>query len=231
MSYIIWKNRNSNDIKGLLISDLAPISKPKMRTMTTEIDGRDGDIVEYLGYKSYVKTISIGLTKNCDIDEIIEYFNGSGNLVLSNEPDKYYNAQIIENIDYNILINFKKANVKFYVQPFKYKLNEEKIDVSISEQTQLEVVNVGLESSKPIFTLFGSGELHFYLNSIEIFKYTFDDDEKVIIDSEKEEAYLNGVLKNRNMLGEFPLLKSGENVITWTGMLTRIIVEPRSRWL
>ena len=87
MSYIIWKNKHSDDVKGLLISELSPISKPKMRTTTTEIDGKDGDVVEYLGYKSYTKTISIGLTKNYDIDEIINYFNGSGKLILSNEQN------------------------------------------------------------------------------------------------------------------------------------------------
>ena len=48
MSYIIWKNRHSDDVKGLLISELSPISKPKMRTTTTEIDGKDGDVVEFL---------------------------------------------------------------------------------------------------------------------------------------------------------------------------------------
>ena len=73
--------------------------------------------------------------------------------------------------------------------------------------------------------------MHFYLNTVEIFKYTFDTDGQVVIDSEKEDAYLNGVLKNRQMLGEFPLLKSGENTITWTGALTRIIIDPKSRWL
>lgn len=90
---------------------------------------------------------------------------------------------------------------------------------------------VGLEVSKPIITLYGSGELHFYLNTVEIFKYNFDTDGQVVIDSEKEDAYLNGVLKNRQMLGEFPLLKSGENTITWTGTLTRIVIDPKSRWL
>lgn len=228
---IIFKGIKSNTIPGLLISELPPITKPKLRVRETIIDGLDGSIFEDFGYESYDKVLKIGLTKNFDIDQVINYFNGEGNLTLSNEPDKYYKAKIIEEIDYNRLIRFKTANIKFKIQPFKYKVNETKIDVLIDNQTELKVTNLGLEEAKPIITIYGTGEVHFYLNSIEVFKYSFDDDSQVVIDSEKEDAYFNNVLKNRNMLGNFPILKSGENVITWSGNLTRILIEPKSRWL
>lgn len=231
MSYIIWKNKNSNDISGLIISELAPISKPKMRTNVTEIDGLDGDIVDYLGYKSYNKSVLIGLTKNYDIDEIIAYFNGSGKLVLSNEPDKYYNAQIIDSIDYNRLINFKKAIVKFYVQPYKFLLNESSYILEIATETSLSVLNKGLEKSKPIITLYGTGEIEILINGNSIFSVNMGTDEYITIDSEKEEAYKGAVLKNRQMLGSFPKLNPGTNVISWVGNLTKIEVAPRSRWL
>lgn len=231
MSYIIWKNKNSNDISGLIISELSPISKPKMRTNVTEIDGLDGDIVDYLGYKSYNKSVSIGLTRNYDIDEIIAYFNGSGKLVLSNEPDKYYNAQIIDSIDYNRLINFKKAIVKFYVQPYKFLLNESSYILEIATETSLSVLNKGLEKSKPIITLYGTGEIEILINGNSIFSVNMGTDEYITIDSEKEEAYKGAVLKNRQMLGSFPELNPGTNVISWVGNLTKIEVAPRSRWL
>ena len=231
MSYIIWKNKNSNDISGLIISELSPISKPKMRTNVTEIDGLDGDIVDYLGYKSYNKSVLIGLTKNYDIDEIIAYFNGSGKLVLSNEPDKYYNAQIIDSIDYNRLINFKKAIVKFYVQPYKFLLNESSYILEIATETSLSVLNKGLEKSKPIITLYGTGEIEILINGNSIFSVNMGTDEYITIDSEKEEAYKGAVLKNRQMLGSFPELNPGTNVISWVGNLTKIEVAPKSRWL
>ena len=231
MSYIIWKNKNSNDISGLIISELSPISKPKMRTNVTEIDGLDGDIVDYLGYKSYNKSVLIGLTKNYDIDEIIAYFNGSGKLVLSNEPDKYYNAQIIDSIDYNRLINFKKAIVKFYVQPYKFLLNESSYILEIATETSLSVLNKGLEKSKPIITLYGTGEIEILINGNSIFSVNMGTDEYITIDSEKEEAYKDAVLKNRQMSGTFPELNPGINVISWVGNLTKIEVAPKSRWL
>lgn len=232
MAYIEWKGINSNTIPGLLICELPPVSKPKMRTSITKIDGRDGDIIENLGYESYTKNIKIGLTRNYDIDAVAKYFTGEGTLTVSDEPNKIYNCRIIDKIDYEKLIRFKTATVKFYTQPFKYLKNEAVKDLNITTQTSLIVNNQGLEEAKPIITLYGSGNVSIAINGSTVFQYTFPTGENsVVIDSLKEEAYLEGVYKNRNMLGGFPELKVGSNTITWSGTLTRIKVEPKSRWL
>ena len=120
MNYCILNGIRSTMIKGLLIQSLPPISKPMMRTEIEEIDGRDGDIVTKLGYSAYDKTMSIGLFGDYDIDQVIKYFNSEGTVIFSNEPDKFYNYQILNQIDYERLIRFKTANVVFHVQPFKY---------------------------------------------------------------------------------------------------------------
>ena len=104
MSKIIWKGIDSDSIKGLLICELPPITKPKMRTSITKIDGRDGDIIDELGYESYVKNIRIGLTRNYDLDMIMKYFTGKGDLVLSNESDKVYKCNIVDKVDYEKII-------------------------------------------------------------------------------------------------------------------------------
>lgn len=232
MDKIIWKNIDSTTIPGLIICELPPITKPKMKTSIIKIDGRDGDIVEELGYESYIKSISIGLARNYKIDEVIKYFTGSGTLEISNEPNKIYNCKIIDKIDYEKLLRFKKAIVKFHTQPFKYLKNEKSIEQIITTQTSIKVNNIGLEISKPMITLEGTGTIEISVNNSTAFKYTFPENEtKVVIDSIEEEAYLDGTYKNRNMLGEFPKLQVGENTITWTGTLTKIKVEPKSRWL
>lgn len=232
MSKIIWKGIDSDSIKGLLICELPPITKPKMRTSITKIDGRDGDIIDELGYESYVKNIKIGLTRNYDLDMIMKYFTGKGDLVLSNESDKVYKCNIVDKVDYEKLLRFKTATVKFYTQPYKYLKDEEKTILSITNETSIKVVNQGLEISRPIFILKGSGKVSISINNSTIFDYTFPDDEsEVIIDSINEEAYFEGIYKNRNMLGNFPILEVGENIVSWSGTLTNITIEPKSRWL
>jgi len=118
--YIILNGQISTEITGLLIQSLPPISKPLLRTEVEEIDGRNGDIVTPLGYSAYDKEITIGLYGNYDIDKVIAYFNTSGTVTFSNEPDKYYNYQIVEQINFDKLIRFRTANVVFHVQPFKF---------------------------------------------------------------------------------------------------------------
>lgn len=232
MLNIKWKSIDSETIPGLLICELPPITKPKMKTNIVKIDGRDGDIVEELGYESYTKNIKIGLTRDYDVDQIIKYFTGSGELTLSNEPDKVYLCRIVDKIDYEKLLRFKKATIKFYTQPFKYKKDESPTSLIIDTETSITVTNAGLERSKPIIKLKGTGTVEIMINGSTVFHYEFPENEsEVIIDSTEEEAYLNGVYKNRNMSGEFPILEPGDNEIEWTGSLTEIEIQPKSRWL
>ncbi len=433
MNSIFWKGVPSTTIPGLLICELPPISKPQMRTKETIIDGRDGSIVEDLGYATYEKTIIIGLHGNYDINEVIKYFTGEGDLVLSNELDKVYKARITAGIDFERLIRFKRASVKFLVQPGKYKRDEvfKETEVATASGTSIvlndsanatiknivvgdrsktegqveikttgknllpypyydtskttngvqftvnadgsigvkgtvtstyayivlnrdfefedgityafsggtenttmlisydeadgtrryvssrlvwkkeytliqiyaqvgngktvnetiypmlefgttesafvpyqksiatydyatntldgglqsfepmttitngdgesmtveyfkhfEVFNEGIEASRPLIVLKGRGTVVISVNGTGIFTYTFPEGEnEVVIDSEKEDAYLGSVLKNRNMNGEFPILLPKTNKIEWSGDVESIEILPRSRWL
>lgn len=124
MNYLIWKGIDSRWIEGLIISELPPITKPQMRARETVVDGVDGSIIEELGYEPYNRPVTIGLTRNANIDKVIEFFSGKGEAVFSNEPDKFYKASIIGQIDYARLVRFRTATVVFRVQPFKHKYRE-----------------------------------------------------------------------------------------------------------
>lgn len=136
MNYITINGIRSDTVRGLLIQSLPPITKPKMRTSIEEIDGRDGDVITKLGYSAYDKEVSIGLYGDFDIDDCIKFFDSEGNVVFSNEPDKYYRFTIIDQIDFERLIRFRTATVKFHVQPFKLS----DVDKSITWSSNLIAV-------------------------------------------------------------------------------------------
>ena len=143
MNYCIINGKKSTLIKGLLIQSLPPISKPLMRTQIEEIDGRDGDIVRKLGYSAYDKEMSIGLFGDFDIDEVIAFFDSEGTIIFSNEPDKFYKFQMLNQIDFERLASFKTALVTFHVQPFKFSAVDDdftytsnQLDLNIYESTQ-----------------------------------------------------------------------------------------------
>ena len=125
MPFVILNGKDSDNVPGLLIQNVPPISKPEMRVNTEEIDGRDGDIMTYLGYKAYDKSFDIGVLDPSKIDEIIGFFDSEGTVIFSNEPDKYYNYKIIKQIDMEKLLRFRRAKITMHVQPFKYSLTED----------------------------------------------------------------------------------------------------------
>lgn len=232
MNSINWKGIDSESIEGLLICELPPISKPKMRIKETVIDGVDGSFIEELGYESYDKTMKIGLTRDYDIDEVMDYFNGEGNLIFSNEDDKLYKAKIINQIDYQRLLRFKTANITFRVQPFKYSTSEVSKKVNITDETSINVYNNGNVVSKPQIKIYGTGVINFKLEGRTIFTYTFSsDDTYVVIDSDKQDAYVGSILKNRFMNGDFPIFQKGKNTISWDGTITKIEISNYSRWI
>lgn len=131
MDYLIINGVSSKTINGLHITKLPPITKPAMRADIEVIDGKDGDSITVLGYEAYNKTFEIALSVGYDVDQVIDFFNSKGTVTFSNERNKYYYFQILEQIDFEQLSTAKTAKVTMHVQPYKYSLteNSKKIDV------------------------------------------------------------------------------------------------------
>lgn len=146
-NYIILNNKKSDTISGLIIQELPAISKPAQRTQVETIDGRDGDIITPLGYAAYNKKIKIGLYGTFDINEIIAYFATQGQVIFSNEPNKYYNYQIVDQIDYDRLVRYRVATVTMHVQPFKYSSTETPIIVDSSDTVSGEGSDIALANT------------------------------------------------------------------------------------
>ena len=129
-NYVIINGKNSRSVRGLLIQELPPITKPKMRTQTVQIDGRDGEIVTPLGYEAYNKTLKIGLYGDYNADEIISFFTAQGEIIFSNEPDKKYRFSLYDEIDLERLGRFREGNISFRVEPFKYSASDGTITIN-----------------------------------------------------------------------------------------------------
>lgn len=231
-NYVIINGVNSTTINGLAINEMPPITKPSIRTNTEEIDGRDGDIVTRLGYSAYDKEMTIGLYGSYDLDEIMSYFNQSGTIIFSTESDKYYNFEILEQIDYEKLLKFKTATITMHCQPFKYEVNETPIALVSGDNI---VRNKGNIYSKPILHIEGTGTITISLEGNQIFNIVMGDNTEIEIDIEKLEAYNpnDGTLLNRIVTGDYDdfKLESGNNTIALGGTITTANITMYSRWL
>lgn len=125
--HVILNGVNSRTIQGLEITSLPPVSAPPKRTNQILIDGRDGDILEDLGYSAYDKAFTILLHNNYDPNEVIGFFSQSGTAIFSNEPDMVYTYEMVNGIDIakGNFNSVKVATITFHVQPYKLSATEE----------------------------------------------------------------------------------------------------------
>lgn len=234
--YFIINGKSSNSIRGLIVSELAPIKKAQIRTLIETVDGRDGDIVTPLGYSAYDKPVKIGLSVNYDIDEIIDYLNSEGTIVFSNEPDKYYRFSVYNEIDFERLIRFKTASVVFHVQPYKFSTLEKELSFEISESPEsISIYNAGNVYSRPTIYITAEGIVSVSLNGSEILEIDFGEDEQTIkIDSEAMNAYYSDdTLANRIVSGNYDNIKlnKGWNTITLSGSVSELSVRNYTRYV
>lgn len=228
--YVIINGVSSKTKTGLAINILPPITKPEMRTLVEEIDGRDGDIITKLGYSAYDKTIEIGLFGNgYDIDDIIAFFNKEGTITFSNEPDKYYIFSTLDNFDIERLLQFKTSKITFHCQPFKYKVNEAPLIVTSSVQ----ITNNGNVYAKPVLDIKGSGTINVYLNNTQMFSVDITDE--IIVDIPNLETYNpnTSALMNRNVTGNISnfILPVGTSTVSFSGTVQKVTITMYQRWL
>ena len=95
MNSFIFKGISSSSF-GIIVQELPPIVRPRMRIDTITIDGRDGEQINELGYEAYDKSVFIGLRTNQYINQINSWLTGSGDLVFSNEPNMVYKASVMD---------------------------------------------------------------------------------------------------------------------------------------
>lgn len=232
MNYLIINGQKSLSIQGLMIQSLPPITKPMMRAQIDEVDGRDGDIITPLGFQAYDRTVTIGLTKHFDIDEVIRFFNSYGEVVFSNEPYKIYQFDILAQIDFERLLRFRTATVTFHVQPFKHSIVEMPLEYS-SNLDDIEILNNGNIYSKPKIEIFGQGDIDVTVNDEMTLAIELGNEGTIIIDAEKLEAYNFTGLKNRLVSGNYDniILEIGKNSLGFIGDVSRVVVSNYSRWI
>lgn len=231
--WVLINDMPSYGVEGLIITSLPPITKPKMRFASEEIDGRDGDIITTLGYQAYDKTLSIGLHGNFDIDKVIEFFATSGTITFSSEPDKIYRFQQLESIDFERLVRYRTADVKLHVQPYKTgRLQRPK--VFTGADAQAVIVNAGNVTAAPKLTIKATGNIGLYLDGSQIVSVTNTGEYTLVIDVAALEASTpEGSLMNRNITGDYArlTLNPGRHSIKWSGDVKSLTIEDYSRWI
>jgi predicted phage tail component-like protein len=220
---------------GIFITKRPTIPSPKRRVSYIDIPGRHSRLRYDEGTFEDI-TIAVECTIKdrenllLKIDNIKSWLFGAGesDLIFSFQPDKKYIAQVVNAIDFEQIFKYTSMfPILFNCKPFKYAtLNS---ILTITESGSF-ITNPGSIESKPVITVYGTGNIALIINDLEI--ELSDIENKIILNCGIEDCYddeFNNL--NSKMVGEFPALIPGSNNIQWTGNVEKIEILPNWRWL
>mgnify|MGYP000918065523 CR=1 FL=1 len=225
----------SSDVHGVIVRSLpAPTSGPQRHTAVV-VPGRHGalhlmenardevllNIECYLPYEQGVPV--------SDLRTIAGWLSGSGRLTLSDQPGVYFEGTILDAISYQPVIpgfEDRLFSLPVWVKPHAYVAGVSDIVMAVSGA---EVVNPYTAESEPAIKVVGSGDITLDVGGVDV---ELDVDGYITLDCEARLAHKDGALAgSRVNLSEWPTLKPGRNVISWTGVVTAVTISPRWRWV
>ena len=218
---------------GIHVSEQPPVTIPKERSKQTSIPGRPGTLTTFEGddvFEDLTLTATCWISDPAQIPAIAGWLKGSGTVTFANRPEGFYHAFISNQIPFEKILRgnpHRSFAVNFRCSPpFWYVSNPEEVTITTSSYV---LVNPGSVYSEPIIHVYGSGDMTLVVNGS--FVELEDVEDSIILNSVIQEAYQGETLLNEKMDGEFPMLKPGNNLISWTGDISRLVIAPNWRFL
>lgn len=227
-------NKNSYIDFGILIAKRPNIPLPKRRVSSVVIPGRSSSLKFDEGtYDDITITLECSIIDKKDIIEKIEKIKewlmttGESDLIFNFEPNKKYIAQVVNAIDFKQALKYISSfPIIFNCKPFKYSVEDKIITITKNNST---IYNEGTFESEPVIKVYGSGNIKLKINDNEVIVKKVDG--YVSIDSVLKDAYKDDVLKNGDMIGEFPVLKVGENIVGFSENVSKVEIKVNEVWI
>lgn len=218
---------------GIFVSEQPSITIPQERSTQTKIPGRPGSLTTLEGDDVYD---DLTLTTTCFIRDpvlipaIAGWLKGGGTVTFANRPGGFYNARIANQIPFEKILR-GNPHCSFAVNfrcspPFWYVSNPDEVTIATSSYV---LVNPGSVYSEPIIHVYGNGDITLIVNDTFVELEGIED--SIILNSVIQEAYKGETLLNEKMEGDFPVLKPGNNLISWAGDISRLVIQPNWRYL
>ena len=218
----------------ILVEKQPDIILPKKRITKHIIPGHNGNIyIDNGAYEATTKSIECSIHNIDRLDQIFSWLSGSGNLIFSNEPEKVYEAVILEQIPLQkvgIFFNYKRFPLIFEVNPIKHSVNAQN-DIKTINKSPYTFYGDGTINALPIITISGNGDIVLDVNNSTI--ALSDISGHITLNSQSMAAYKNSENQNYKMFGDFPVLlpQGNKNVLNWYGSISKIEINPCWAWI
>lgn len=219
-----------SDAMGLRMAKMPERRAAERRGEWARVPGRSGAIwLDGGAYEDLRIDVECVSADGFDAQTVRAWLQGAGMLVLSDEEDRAYRARAIEVRFEDVRDGYdgKRMTAAFACVPFRYEYPE---SGSVVMTAAGMVLNPGTAESEPRIKVAATGDFTLTVNGcfLEITGGS------VIIDSELRDCLSEdgrGLANSRVRLNEFPVLRPGENNVSWTGNVTAVEIERRVRYL
>lgn len=148
-------------------------------------------------------------------------------LVFDDDPSVYYKVKAVR-IDESPTVLYKYGEIPTYftLEPYAYDVEE-----TIVTATGQRTINIDSYDSLPIINVSATGSGRVFVGDYELMINNVNG--TLIIDSEQKNAYRPGnppLPANNRVEGDFPVLKSGDNIIDFSGDIARLDITFTKRW-
>ena len=180
-------------------------------------------------YDDFLLSVECVIRDTASLNSIFAWLKGSGKLTLTTRPGGFYEACIVNQISLEQILRVnphRRFVLNFRCQPFFYLSGVANISIPASGTY---LTNPGSVFSEPVLkvTLTSDAQITMGGSYFELAGITGT----VTVDTPLKETYKSYSSYNSKMSGDYPTLLPGENIITWSGGVTGIIITPHWRTL
>ena len=227
---VIIDNQNTKTL-GFALVGRPNIPSANKRYESTEVEGRDGSLTRFLGYEDLKFSLNFNILFQSDIKQKLREIKGmfaqASTLSFDDGPNFYYKIKQDQISETESVIKASGVfSVDFVAEPFEYQ----KTSSAAYTTKPIILTNQATAEALPLIKVTGTGTVVLNVNGTGITLTGLTS--SIVLDSELQEAY-TGLTTNMNssMNGEFPILRTGNNTITWTGTVTKVEIDPKWRWI
>ena len=231
MNYFLEFNNIRNYDLGISIVKRPNIPSPTKNRNKQEVPGHDGDYyIDLGGYSDIVIPVEFNfIEKGKNIKQtyrrVKDWINYIDNerLIFSDDPEFFYKVVDTKIDEFETVLKRKGMfRIEFTCRAYLYLID----GADFTEERNL--YNQFKEPAKPLIYIEGNGIVNVTINnnafSIPVGDYVYIDSELELAYREKDDFF-------NIKTGDLPKLYPGENIINYTGNVTKFEIKPRWRCL
>ena len=234
----ITYNGVTNTEVGAELVDIDIPSRAGQQAETLTIPGRVSPLLRiYPQRDAYSITVTLRMLYDADLSAVYSWLSGSGRLVFSDTPDRYYNVSACAGISSKRIgaaNTIREVKIKLTCAPFAYAVANDPVELP-SSPAQLQTI--GTMYSEPLIEISGTGDVTLTVNGVTLDISGMSG--TIYIDVHTCQVYkieygskVSILSSTTGLIEKMVLVPDTEavNVISWTGDVSGVKITKNERW-